>query len=233
MVRKRISSIRYESELKQKIAETEMIALRSQMNPHFIFNCLNSIDNLIQTNQKEKATTYLSKFALLIRAILENSKNNVIPCWKDLEALKLYLDMEALRWDNKIQYQLHIDPQIQFGDYKVPPMIIQPFVENAIHHGLLNKMDPEKKMEISVELKGDQIKYSIIDNGVGRKQAEVYKKLNRSSQSSFGMQISEDRISLFNQHQKQSIKITDLYDNQQNPAGTQVEVWLTTQPMSS
>jgi len=229
-IRKRIQSFRHEADLKHQIAQTEMMALRSQMNPHFIFNCLNSIDNLIQTNQKEKATTYLSKFAQLIRAILENSKNNVIPFWKDLETLKLYLEMEALRWDNKIQYQLDIDPQVQHGDYKVPPMVIQPFVENAIHHGLLNKMEPDKNLNISVKLEGEQIKYTISDNGVGRVKAAAYKKLNRSSQNSFGLQISEDRISLFNQHQNQSIKITDLYDDQQEPAGTKVEVWLTTLP---
>ena len=139
LIRRRFQQVRKSAELKQKIAETEMIALRAQMNPHFIFNCLNSIDNLIQTNEKEKATTYLTRFAKLIRAILENSKTNSIPCWKDLETLKLYLELEELRWGKKISYQLNIAPEILQGDYKVPPMIIQPYVENAIHHGLLNK----------------------------------------------------------------------------------------------
>jgi ligand-binding sensor domain-containing protein len=229
----RIRTIRKESSLKHRIAETEMMALRAQMNPHFIFNCLNSIDNLIQTDQKDKATTYLAKFARLIRAILENSKNNVIPCWKDLEALKLYLDMEALRWDNKINYQLQIDAQIQHGDYKVPPMIIQPFVENAIHHGLLNKKGADKKLDITVSLEGGDIKYTIIDNGVGRLKAAEYKQVNKTSQLAYGIQITKDRVDLFNQRHHQSVHITDLYDIRREAAGTKVEIWLNTQSEST
>ncbi|MBK9982522.1 MAG: histidine kinase [Saprospiraceae bacterium] len=232
ILKKRIRAIRKEAQWKQKIAETEMMALRSQMNPHFIFNCLNSIDNLIQMDQKEKATNYLAKFAQLIRAILENSKNNAIPCWKDLEALKLYIDMEALRWEDKIICQLHIDPHIQRGDFKVPPMIIQPFVENAIHHGLLNKIVSDKKLNIDVAIEGDHIKYTISDNGVGRQKAAEYKKLNRSSHLSLGIEITKERIKLFNQNQNQSIKITDLYNDRHEPIGTKVEVWLSSQPIT-
>ena len=92
------------------------MALRAQMNPHFIFNCLNSIDNLIQMDEKEKATSYLSKFAKLIRSILENSKTNVVPCWKDMETLQLYLELEALRFDNKFSYQIDVTDEILNGD---------------------------------------------------------------------------------------------------------------------
>jgi len=229
LVRRRIQNIHKQAELKQRIVESEMMALRAQMNPHFIFNCLNSIDNLIQTDQKTSATNYLAKFAQLIRAILENSKSNLIPCWKDLDALKLYLEMEALRWDNKIQYQLNIDPQIQNGDYKVPPMVVQPFVENAIHHGLLNKLGKDKRLDIKVRIEDKGLKYTITDNGVGRVQAAAYKKLNHSSQQSFGMQLSRERIGLFNQD-NHSIVVTDLYDDQKEACGTTVEVWLTMQP---
>jgi LytS/YehU family sensor histidine kinase len=209
--------------------EMEMMALRSQMNPHFIFNCLTSIDNLIQTDQKSKATDYLAKFALLIRAILENSKSNAIPCWKDLDALKLYLEMEALRWGDKISSELIVDPQIQSGDYKVPPMVVQPFVENAIHHGLLNKRGNDKKLNIDVRLDHNRIKYTITDNGVGRAKAAAYKKINNSFQKSFGMQITQERIGLFNGVTNNAIHITDLYDEQKEPRGTQVEVWINTQ----
>ena len=233
IIKRRIKAIRHESEMKQKIAGTEMMALRAQMNPHFIFNCLNSIDNLIQTDQKEKATDYLAKFAQLIRAILENSKNNMIPCWKDLETLELYLEMEKLRWDNKITYALTIDAEIQQGDYKVPPMIVQPYIENAIHHGLLNKMDADKKLDIEVHLEENNIKYTITDNGVGRQKAAEYKKINKPSQIPFGLQITKDRIDLFNQHKNGSVKITDLYNPQHLPEGTKVEVWLTTQPITT
>lgn len=231
--RYRIKSVRKEADLKHTIAETEMMALRAQMNPHFIFNCLNSIDNLIQTEQKEKATDYLAKFAQLIRAILENSKNNTIPCWKDLEALQLYLEMEQLRWDNKIQCQVTIDPEIQQGDYKVPPMVIQPYIENAILHGLLNKIGQDKKLTIDVKLSGNDIKYTITDNGVGREKAAAYKKINKPTHESFGMQITSERIQLFNGKKDHSVKITDLYNANHSPEGTLVEVWLTTQPINS
>ncbi len=229
-LKKRIEQIRQQSELRHRVADMEMKALRAQMNPHFIFNCLSSIDNLIQTDQKTKATDYLAKFALLIRAILENSKANSIPCWKDLEALKLYLELESLRWENQIICEMNIEPQILEGDYKVPPLVIQPFVENAIHHGLLNKLNGVKKLDIDVRMENQFIKYTITDNGVGRVQAAAYKKLNKLSQASYGTQMTNERISLFNRESNGSIKITDLYDGESKPSGTKVEVWLTTQP---
>jgi ligand-binding sensor domain-containing protein len=232
LFRRRVNAIRHEADMKQTITETQTMALRAQMNPHFIFNCLNSIDNLIQTDQKEKATNYLAKFARLIRAILENSKNNTIPCWKDLEALELYLQMEELRWDKKITCNVKVANEIQNGDYKVPPMVVQPFVENAIHHGLLNKMTPDKKLTIEVMLEENKIKYTITDNGVGRLKAGEYKKLNKSPGTSLGLQITKDRINLFNQGDNGSVKITDLYNDLQQPEGTKVEVWLTTQPLT-
>ena len=229
LVKKRIHTIRKEAELKQKIAESEMMALRAQMNPHFIFNCLNSIDNLIQTNQKEKATTYLSKFAKLIRAILENSKQNIIPCWKDLDSLKLYLELEQLRWDNKFTYSMNISSSIMNGDYKVPPMIIQPFVENAIHHGLLNKEDSDKALKLEVAVENNYIKYVVEDNGVGRAKAEEYRNLNKPGHQSLGLQITRDRIHLFNQNENGSVKIIDLFDKDERPVGTRIEILLINQ----
>jgi ligand-binding sensor domain-containing protein len=229
LMKRRIRSVRHQAALKQKIAETETMALRTQMNPHFIFNCINSIDNLIQTDQKEKATEYLAKFAKLIRAILENSKNDVIPCWKDLETLQLYIDLEAFRWDKPFTCHIQVDEKIIQGDYKVPPMVIQPFVENAIQHGLLNKIDADKQLFIKVLSENGSIKYIVQDNGVGRKQADEYKKLNKPSHQSLGVQITTERINLYNQHRNGSVKIFDLYNNENEPAGTRVEVELTNQ----
>ena len=161
-----------------------------------------------------------------MRSILENSKNNVIPCWKDIEALELYLDMETLRWDKSILYNITIDPQVRSGDFKIPPMLIQPFVENAIFHGLLNKKENDKKLDIAVNLEGDDIKYTIIDNGVGRMRANEYKKINRAP--SYGIQITRERVELFNHGNGRSVVITDLYNDTKEPAGTKVEVWLST-----
>lgn len=232
----KIKSIQYEEslqqtkiemlEIKEKLTAAKLEALRSQMNPHFIFNCLNSIDNLIQNNDKEKATMYLAKFAKLIRSVLETSKNNTVPCWKDLETLKLYIELEEFRWDNKFKFEINIANEILTGDYKVPPLIVQPFVENAIHHGLLNKIDRNKLLTITVTAGDNYIYYCIEDNGVGRAKANSYRELNQSSNQSMGMQISIDRINLFNQEKNGSVKITDLFDEQNNAAGTKVEVEL-------
>jgi LytS/YehU family sensor histidine kinase len=153
----------------------------------------------------------------------------VIPCWKDIETLELYLDMETLRWDRKINYSIRVDPMIRNGDYKVPPMIIQPFVENAIHHGLLNKSGNDKRVDISVDLEKESIRYTIVDNGVGRTKAAEFKNLNKPSHASYGIQITKDRIEMFNQGQEQSVRITDLYNEQNEAAGTKVEVWLAVQ----
>ena len=235
----KIQAIEFEQSLQQakmemlgineKLSEARLEALRSQMNPHFIFNCLNSIDNLIQNNEKEKATQYLAKFARLIRAVLETSKNNTVPCWKDMETLKVYIELEALRLDNKFSYRINTSDDILNGDYKVPPLVIQPFVENAIHHGLLNKISADRQLSIEVTALGNSIHYIITDNGVGRAKAAGYKQLNKPAHMSMGMQITSERIHLFNQQSSGSVKITDLYDENQQPCGTRVEVELLNQ----
>jgi ligand-binding sensor domain-containing protein len=224
LVRRRINTVRREAELKHKITEAEMNALRTQMNPHFIFNCLNAIDNLIQTNQKDKATTYLARFAKLIRWVLDSKKSNVVPFQKDYETLQLYLQMEQFRCDNKFEYQLTADPDLQYSDYKVPPLIVQPFVENAIHHGLLNKQHGLRKLTLSAAFDKDFIKYTITDNGVGRVRAQQIKAINKPEHQSYGLNITRERIQLHNQSQHdEDVVITDLYENNE-PAGTKVTV---------
>jgi two-component system LytT family sensor kinase len=215
--------------MNEQLLKAKLEALRAQMNPHFIFNCLTSIDNLIQMDEKEKATLYLSKFAKLIRSILENASTNVVPCWKDIETLQLYLELEELRWDKKFSYRLMVADEILHGDYKVPPLIIQPFVENAIHHGLLNKIGGDKKLLISVSVVSNCIHYLIEDNGVGRAKANSYKQLNRPSHQSMGMQITTDRINLFNQNKNGFVKITDMVNELREPCGTRVTIELINQ----
>ncbi|MEO7488547.1 MAG: histidine kinase, partial [Ferruginibacter sp.] len=212
--------------INEKLTAAKLEALRSQMNPHFIFNCINSIDNLIQNNEKEKATLYLAKFARLIRSVLETSKSDVIPCWQDMETLKLYVELEAFRWDQQFRYEINMADNILNGDYKVPPLLIQPFVENAIHHGLLNKIDADKKLTIDITAGDNYIYYCITDNGVGRAKAGIYKELNKSSHQSMGMQITIDRINLFNQNKSGFVKITDIVNELNEPDGTKVEVKL-------
>jgi hypothetical protein len=225
LIRRRIQSIRHEAEMKRQIAETEMIALRSQMNPHFIFNCLNSIDNLMQNNEKQKATSYLARFAKLIRAILENSKQEQIPVWKDIETLKLYLELELLRCDHAFTYTLNIADELWEGDYKIPPLVIQPFVENSIQHGLLNKVDAPRKLTINGELIDGYIHFSVVDNGIGRAQAEKLRQFNKTDSKSLGIQITRDRLNLLNRNGiHESVRITDLVNANNEAAGTKVDI---------
>ena len=197
--------------LQRKALELEMQALRAQMNPHFIFNCLSAIDNLIQTSQPDKATSYLARFASLIRGVLESSKNNLVPFQKDFETLQLYLELEQFRCNNKFSYQLDADQRLLNGDYKVPPLVIQPFVENAIHHGLLNKPDPNRQLLVTASLRDTYIVYSVTDNGVGRERAAILRERNRPEHKSYGIAITRERIHLHNRHSVDGdVVITDL-----------------------
>jgi tetratricopeptide (TPR) repeat protein len=200
-----------QSILKRKALELEMQALRAQMNPHFIFNCLSAIDSLIQTNQSDKATTCLSRFAKLIRGVLDGSKNNLVPFEKDFETMKLYLEMEQFRCNDKFTYDLYADDELLQGDYKVPPLIIQPFIENAIHHGLLNKQNGHRQIKVRAQLGDKHIIYAITDNGVGRKKAAALRQMNKPGQQSYGIEITKERIQLHNKNDVATdLVITDL-----------------------
>jgi hypothetical protein len=225
-VRSRIKTIRKDASYKQKIAETEMQALRAQMNPHFIFNSLNSIENFIMLNEKRLASDYLNKFSRLIRSILDSSRNELVPFSKDIEALDLYVELEQLRFNNKFSFQKEIDAALLPGDYRVPSLLIQPFVENAIVHGIAHSERPDLQLTLTVKMENDCIKYSIQDNGVGRRQAALYNFHNKPGHKSVGLQITTDRINHFNGHTdiKNAVLFTDLYDAGGNPAGTKVDV---------
>ena len=165
----------------------------------------------MQTRQPDKATAYLARFAKLIRSILDSSKNNIVPFQKDFEALRLYLEMEQFRCNNKFSYQLDADPELLEGDYKVPPLIIQPFVENAIHHGLLNKQDKNRQLSVYARLEKEHIIYSVTDNGIGRKKAAIVKEMNKPGQQSHGINITRERIHLHNRnHMGNDVQIRDL-----------------------
>ena len=223
LVRRRIKSIRHEAELKQKVAETEMMALRAQMNPHFIFNCINSIDAMIQSNDKYQATVYLNKFAKLIRNILDSSKQNLVPLSKDIETLQLYVDLEMFRNENKFKAEINADPQLLQDDYQVPPLIIQPYVENAILHGLRQRDDNNGKLVVTIQKQDGTLTYEITDNGVGRNKNQAASPLKKTN--GYGMQISEDRVRIFNNEEKASVVVKDLHDNDLS-SGTRVTVQL-------
>ena len=220
--RQRIKSVQYKASVKQKITETEIAALKAQMNPHFMFNCINSIDAFIQSNDKYNATLYLNKFAKLIRNVLDSSKQNAVNFTKDVDTLKLYLELEELRHENKFSTTVDIDPELMNSDYKVPPLIVQPFVENAILHGLKNKEGNRGRLHIGIKRDENNIEYTITDNGIGRTAAAA---IAQNKESSYGMQLSFDRIKLFNKEKTPSVIIDDLYE-EGKACGTTVKVLL-------
>lgn len=223
LIRKRIENIRFKASIKQKITEAEMMALKAQMNPHFIFNCINNIDAFIQNNDKYNATMYLNKFARLLRNVLDYSEKNVVPFAEDLETLKLYIELERLRDQQKFSVIYTIDDSLNAYDYKVPPLVVQPFVENAIIHGLRVKDANDKKLSVSVKREApDYILYTIEDNGVGRNTEKPGVLKNRSH---YGMKMAMNRVRYFNREEKSSVIVTDLFRDGK-PAGTKVEVKL-------
>ena len=212
-------------------AELENKVLRLQMNPHFIFNSLNSIENFIMQNEKRLASDYLNKFARLIRMILDSSRNEVVPVAKDMEALQLYIDLEQLRYNNRFTYKTVIDPALTGGDYRVPSLLIQPYVENAIVHGLSHSEEDGLNLTVMATLENEKIKYVVQDNGIGRAQAAAYNQQNKPYHKSVGLKITEDRINIFNNHPEGNgyVHFTDLTDKENRPAGTRVEIILNAQ----
>ncbi len=203
-------------------AEMELHTLLTQLNPHFIFNCISSIDGLIQNNERHNATNYLNKFARLMRSVLENSRENTVSFSKDIETLKLYLDLEQLRNEDKYATSLMVPAELMTGSYIVPPLVIQPFVENAIKHGLKNKPGKNGLLNIEVKRSGDYLVYTITDNGVGRKASATEIKNHHS----LGLHFSTERIRIFNNEETASVSIEDLFTNGE-PSGTSVTVKLT------
>ncbi len=202
-----------------KLAELQLSALRSQMNPHFIFNSLNSINSFIIDNNVQQASEYLTKFSRLIRMILENSKSQSIELIKEIEALKLYILMESLRFNNKFEYQINIDEDVDTEFIKIPPTTIQPYVENAIWHGLLH-LSHAGFIHINISMHTSQIlKIVIDDNGIGRKKSlELKSKI--SANKSYGIYITQQRILQLNE--QNSVHIIDKIDNTGAATGTQV-----------
>lgn len=207
-----------------KLSETEMVALRSQMNPHFIFNCLNSIKLYTLDNEADKASDYLTKFSRLIRLVLENSRSELVPLQNELEALQLYIELEAMRFKQKVQFVISVLPGVDQRYICIPPLLLQPYVENAIWHGLMHK--PEGgTVRIEVSQPQDNLLHiEITDDGVGRQRAAALKSKSAGKHKSFGMQVTADRIRMINQlyniHTK--TQILDLVDSEGEACGTKV-----------
>ncbi len=221
--RYRLKQQNLRNRLEKEKLETEGKLLRSQMNPHFIFNSLNSIQSFISSNEPFKAMTYLSKFGKLTRDVMEHTREDLISLEAEISSLELYIELETIRFNNDISYSIHIDENIDIETTMVPPIIIQPFVENAIKHGLRKKKD-NRLLDINFQIEHDLLKCTVIDNGIGRKASLLSKDEDHHS---LGMQITGERLEELNRKSKSAIRyeITDLYDTG-NATGTSVVITL-------
>ncbi|GAB4031559.1 ligand-binding sensor domain-containing protein [Spirosoma jeollabukense] len=217
---------REKSELRERIAMSEMKALRSQMNPHFLYNSLNAIRLFILQNDSDNADKYLVKFARLMRLILDNSRQEWVTLASELEQLTLYLELEQLRFDNKFVFSVATDPTLRLEKTSIPPMIIQPYIENAILHGIAHKKS-QGSIQIRIERKSTHLECTIDDDGVGRQRAASLKQ-QPSTHQSVGLRVTEDRLQLIGQRSGQSsgVEILDKYDNNQQAIGTRVVIEL-------
>jgi len=210
----------------KKIAETEMTALRAQMNPHFIFNCLNSIKLYTLENDSKTASEYLTIFSQLIRLVLENSHSEKISLKKELETLRLYIELEAMRFKDKVHYEISVAPEIDQEYTEIPPLLIQPYVENAIWHGLMHKRIGGTIHIHVTQDSADRLLVEVSDDGVGRQQAAAYKSKTATKNKSYGLKMTSERISIINQlyNMDADVEITDLTDAANNPTGTKVKI---------
>lgn len=224
--RYRLKQIRQQQKTKEdfnrKINELEIKALRAQMNPHFLFNSLNSIRYYILKKENDNAADYITKFSRLLRLILKNSRQNQISLQDELHALEIYMEFEQMRFNNKFDYQVKIQDGLDISKIQVQPLTLQPFVENAIWHGLMPKKE-QGKLSVEVEKNNQQLVVTITDNGVGRKQAEVQNDNIVEESKSFGLKITEDRMHLMEsiRGKRSDFKVIDLFENRK-PAGTRV-----------
>ncbi|MCW3461831.1 ligand-binding sensor domain-containing protein [Chitinophaga nivalis] len=224
----RIAGIKREAKqreaIQQQMAQLEMRALRAQMNPHFIFNALNSIQTFMMKSETEQALSYLARFAKLIRNVLDNSQLNNIPVSKEVTMLENYLELEKLRFADQFEYHILIDPLLDADMVEIPTMIIQPFVENAIWHGLLYE-ERKGKLTITFRQVGHQLYCTVEDNGIGREKAAAMKRM--VSHQSRGLQITRDRLALYNRrfNADAGFAIEDLTNEKGEPEGTRINLW--------
>jgi len=214
-------------EVEKLLSQSQLTALRSQMNPHFIFNALNSIQDYIITNNKEMASDYLGLFADLMRKYLHYSNEDEISLEEEVETLDMYLQLEKVRFEETLSYSIIVDENLDTLRVKIPVMLVQPFAENAIKHGLLHKKG-KRILDIKFNKKGKDLIISIIDNGIGRKQSAEINKMRNRSHKSFATSAQQKRIDLINQENSSKIviKYTDLEDSLNQSIGTLVEIAL-------
>ncbi|MDP4263319.1 MAG: histidine kinase [Bacteroidota bacterium] len=207
--------------INQQLAEAQLSALQTQMNPHFIFNSLNSIKGMILANEQQKASRYLSKFAQMIRITLNQSKEIFTTLYENVEHLETYLTMEKLRFDDSFTFRIIVDDQIDKEEILIPTLMIQPLAENAIWHGLMHK-EGEKRLVIRFSRLAETISCTIEDNGIGIRRSEELKQIHRPPHQSVGLNNLRNRIKILNEKYDTgcTLSITDLKDSVKNKTGT-------------
>ncbi len=231
MMQRRINSIRKTNtlleqklQLEQDLQKSMLSSIKSQMNPHFIFNALNTIQSFIFSNNKNEANAYLGKFSYLMRTVLDMSNKETVTLDEEIKSLELYLELEKMRFEDKLEYVLSKAANVNAIQVRIPSMIIQPYVENAIKHGLLHKKD-DRQLTIRFEMEGPlMLKVMVDDNGVGRKKSEEINARRKERFASFSTQANETRLNLLNTNRKEKIAITyiDKADEHHLPMGTTV-----------
>jgi sensor histidine kinase YesM len=198
------------------------------MNPHFIFNCLTSIQQLIFSGEIAASDKYIAGLAKLIRITLNNSSRSFVCIADEVDYLSSYLSLEKMRFKEKIDYELVVDASIDQSAVLIPPMLIQPYVENALQHGLWNKTGPGGFISVKMDIVEDSLVVTVGDNGVGRREAALKKAIQLKGYPSKGMSLTEDRIAILNRLYEgtTSIEIIDLADDSGEPAGTRIVIRL-------
>lgn len=224
-----LESDKKQAELHQRTVELEMQALRAQMNPHFIFNCLSSINRFIFKNDNKLASDYLTRFSRLIRMVLMHSQKKLIPLEDELEMLRLYLDLERLRFKDAFDYSITTTNIVDAGTIFIPPLLLQPFCENAVWHGLMHK-DSKGHLNITISEvinEHEKVLHCVIeDDGVGREKAGEMKSKSAEHEKSLGLKITTERLALLNQENNFSTfyKIEDIINGDNEVAGTRVQL---------
>lgn len=215
--------------IKQQRLANNLLALkslRSQMNPHFIFNALNSVNSFIATNDERTANKYLSDFSRLMRSVLENSEEDFIPLKKEIELLDLYTKLEHFRFQDKFDYSINVDESIDIEEFQIPPMLLQPYIENAVWHGLRYKTE-KGHLNIAIQSKSiNEITITISDDGIGRERSKSLKTANQQKQNSKGMNNIKKRVVILNTMYKDKVDVTIEDFQDLKDTGTKVVVTL-------
>lgn len=225
----RINAVRKEARLKtefdKRLNDVELTALRAQMNPHFLFNSINSIRHHVLKSETEEADRYLSKFARLIRLILDHSDQRTVPLAEELQALLLYMELESARFDDKFSYHITVDPSIDPELSMIPPMLIQPYVENAIWHGLMQRSEGGE-LALRIKREGHALRIEVEDDGIGRARAAEIKSRSALKKRSMGMSITEQRLTMIQKQQgiRCDVKVEDLVLSNGEPGGTRITI---------